>query len=86
MTKLEWREIAPPCEKSRTCVCPSHFTLLQSDSVSVLACQLQLQILDVWTFDLVSSKFLDARIHDILFSAKFCDLVQTLETLTTLPT
>ena len=59
MTKLEWREIAPPCEKSRTCVCPSHFTLLQSDSVSVLACQLQFQILDVWTFDLMSSNFLD---------------------------
>ena len=59
MTKLEWRETAPPCEKSRTCVCPSQFTLLLSDSVSVLACHLQFQILDVWTFDLMSSNFLD---------------------------
>jgi hypothetical protein len=59
MTKLEWREITPPCEKKSHLRLSITFHLLQSDSVSVLACQLQFQILDVWTFDLVSSNFLD---------------------------
>ena len=57
MTKLEWREIAPPCEKSRTCVCPSHFTWVagrfsfipfMSVVISSFEC------LDVWCGELIS--------------------------------
>ena len=64
--------------------------------ISLCCSQIQFQFLHVscnfrfWMFGhltwWVQFFFWMAWIHDVLFSAKFCDLVQTLETLTTLPT
>ena len=63
--------------------------------ISLCCSQIQFQFLRVscnfkfWTFGHLTwwvRIFWMAWIHDVLFSAKFCDLVQTLETLTTLPT
>ena len=63
---------------------------------SPCCCQIQFQFLRVicnfkfWMFGhliwWVQFFFWMAWIHDVLFSAKFFDLVQSLETLTTLPT